>query len=187
MKKKSVLISILFAFTLIYGISAQQNKTIEQQMQALDEVQAVLKNRAEEMNIISNKHTPASIPIDKVYKNLVVKKMFKNKTETKEVTFKATNDFEKWRISDVDDKFMVNINGGCEVGNIKITIYEPSGKIFKEISLDSSANLSWSQYVLFTMEKKYQGTWKAKIEATDALGYYELKFSIIYAPWPGSR
>ncbi len=51
MKKKSVLISILFAFTLIYGISAQQNKTIEQQMQALDEVNEALFKQAAKLSI----------------------------------------------------------------------------------------------------------------------------------------
>lgn len=228
MKKRSTFITMLFAFTLVFGISAQQNKTkeqqtqekiqkeyekqlqeqrekdffeqgntgvyvvksnknreLEKQAQALAEVQGALVKMAEGMNVISDKNTPAGIPIDKIYKNLVVKKMFNHKTETKEVTFKVTNDFEKWRTTDPDDKFIMSINGGCQLGNIKITIYDPSGKIFKEILLDSSANLSWSQYVLFTAEKKYQGTWKAKIEAYRALGYYELKFSIIYAPWPG--
>ncbi len=101
---------------------------------------------------------------------------YHNESATKEATFKVVNDYEKYVNEIYKAKLIIKIEGECKTGTIKITIFEPSGKKFKEIIIDQSANLTWTQSFFYGLGKEYQGIWKAKVEAINANGYYTLSF-----------
>ena len=154
----------------------QMELAIKKQQFAINQVDLSIARQASEMKVISNQPTPNNIPLDKTYKTKTVKKMYKNESATKEVTFKVVNDYEKYINEFYNAKLIIKIEGECKTGTIKITIFEPSGKKFKEIIIDQSANLTWTQSFFYGLGKKHQGVWKAKIEAKNANGFYTLSF-----------
>jgi len=161
----------------------KQEAELKRQALAMKEVHEALAEQAVDMRMMPGRPPMPAPPDPNVYKNLTLQKMFRNESLVKEVTFDVNNDFSEYRDTNPNDRFILNLKGSCSSGAIKITIYGPSGKVFKELTIDPSANVSWSQYVMFTVEKKYQGTWKTKIEAENARGFYDLSFSIVYAPF----
>ncbi len=96
-------------------------------------------------------------------------KTFNGETKSNEGTF------------DVDDNtrnLSFNISGSVKSGKIVIKMYLPGGDLYKEVTLDSSADMQMSSQMNISKdEKKYYGKWKYSIEAEKAEGSY--RFSIL--------
>ncbi len=63
-------------------------------------------------------------------------------------------------------------------GSITITIYTPDDELFKELEIDNSADVQWSQ--VFTIKEdsdEYTGEWTYEIEADEAEGRYDLSIT----------
>ncbi len=70
------------------------------------------------------------------------------------------------------------INGKVRSGKITIKVLYPGGKVFKELSITSSAEISFTQSLSIKEEekKKYVGSWKYEVTANEAVGSYMLSF-----------
>jgi hypothetical protein len=82
---------------------------------------------------------------------------------------------------DVDEStthIRCTINGKANSGKINIKVLYPGGKVFKDLSITSSAQISFSQSLSLDEEekKKYTGSWSYKITADKAEGSYTLSF-----------
>ena len=82
---------------------------------------------------------------------------------------------------DVDENtshIRCTINGKANSGKISIRIELPNGDIFKDLSITSSAQISFSQSLSIeeSKKKKYVGAWTYEITADDAEGSYTLSF-----------
>ena len=82
---------------------------------------------------------------------------------------------------DVDEStthIRCTINGKANAGKIAIKIMYPGGKVFKDLSITSSAQISFSQSLTIKEEekKKYVGSWTYKVSADKAEGSYSLSF-----------
>jgi hypothetical protein len=75
--------------------------------------------------------------------------------------------------------FRCMINGRVRSGKITIRVEYPGGKIFKELTITSAAEINYSQSLTIKEgeEAKYMGTWKYTIEAEKAEGNYMLQIS----------
>ena len=72
------------------------------------------------------------------------------------------------------------ISGKVKSGEIKITIKYPGGKTFKDMTINSSAEVTFSQTVNIKEGKeasKYVGSWEYSIEAAKAEGNYMMQIS----------
>jgi len=83
---------------------------------------------------------------------------------------------------DVDEStthIRCTINGKARSGKINIKVIYPGGKVFKDLSITSSAEISFSQSLSIKEEekKKYVGSWTYKITADKAEGSYMLSFT----------
>ncbi len=82
---------------------------------------------------------------------------------------------------DVDEStthIRCTINGKVRSGKISIEILYPGGKVFKDLSITSSAEISFTQSFTVKEEekKKYVGAWSYEIKADKAEGSYNLSF-----------
>lgn len=82
---------------------------------------------------------------------------------------------------DVDEStthIRCTINGKANAGKINIKVLYPGGNVFKDLSITSSAQISFSQSLSIKEEdkKKYIGSWSYKISAEKAEGSYTLSF-----------
>ena len=70
------------------------------------------------------------------------------------------------------------INGKVRQGKITVRVLYPGGKVFKDLSITSSAEISFTQSITISEEdnKKYVGSWKYKVSADKAEGSYNLSF-----------
>jgi hypothetical protein len=73
----------------------------------------------------------------------------------------------------------VLINGKVKSGDITIKILYPKGDVFKDLTINSSAEISFNQSMSLKdgEESKYTGTWKYEVEADKAEGNYLLQIS----------
>jgi len=83
---------------------------------------------------------------------------------------------------DVDEStthIRCTINGKAHSGKINIKVLYPGGKVFKDLSITSSAEISFTQSISVKEEekKKYVGSWTYKITADKAEGSYMLSFA----------
>ena len=82
---------------------------------------------------------------------------------------------------DVDEStshIRCTINGKANSGKITVKILYPGGKVFKDLSITSSAQISFSQSLTIQEKEKnkYIGAWKYKVTADKAEGSYTLSF-----------
>ena len=100
---------------------------------------------------------------------LILKKSFDSESLTKKSNFKVEEDQNKIKLS---------ISGSCSSGKIAISVLLPSKEVFKNIEIDPSADVEWSQTIRFLEEKdKYIGNWSIEINVINAVGNYYLKIS----------
>jgi hypothetical protein len=70
------------------------------------------------------------------------------------------------------------INGKARSGKINIKVLYPGGKVFKDLSITSSAEISFSQSMSLEEDEKnkYVGAWTYQVIADKAEGSYTLSF-----------
>ena len=70
------------------------------------------------------------------------------------------------------------IKGKARSGKISVKVLYPGGKVFKHLSITSSAEISFTQSMSIQEEEKnkYIGVWKYKITTDKAEGSYTLSF-----------
>lgn len=100
--------------------------------------------------------------------HLTLKKTFKETTST------SNGEFE------VDSKirhFRCIISGSVKSGEIFVGIEYPGGKTFKELIINPSADINFSQSISIKEgeDKKYVGNWKYVIKANKADGNYRIQ------------
>jgi len=103
------------------------------------------------------------------HSSLTIRNSFRGETDSSEGEF------------DVDEsttQIRCTINGKVRSGKITIEILYPGGKVFKDLSITSSAEISFTQSFTIKEEekKKYVGAWSYEIKAVDAEGSYNLSF-----------
>jgi len=93
-------------------------------------------------------------------------------------SFDGTSDSSKgeFEVSEDTRHFRVTINGKVNSGEIRIIVDYPSGDTFKDMTINSAAEISFSQSVSISEEEpdKYVGDWSYKVIADEAKGSYSL-------------
>ena len=96
-------------------------------------------------------------------------------------SFKGGSDSSKgdFQVEKDTRHFRCMINGKVNSGEILIKIQYPGGIVFKELTINSSAEISFNQSLTIKEGEgdKYLGTWKYEIKATKAEGNYMLQIS----------
>jgi hypothetical protein len=95
-------------------------------------------------------------------------------------SFNGTSDSSQGEF-DVDETtshIRCTINGKVRSGEITVKVLYPGGKVFKNLSITSSAEISFTQSLSINQEdhKKYVGSWKYEVTADKAEGSYNLSF-----------
>ena len=91
-------------------------------------------------------------------------------------TLSSEGEFE---VDESTKHIRLSANGKVRHGEIKIKVLYPSGKVFKELNINSSAQITFSQSLTVKEEekKKHVGTWKYEIKTKTAEGSYMLSIS----------
>ena len=99
--------------------------------------------------------------------HLTVRNSFKGESDSADGEFDVDENTSHMRLT---------INGKVSKGDISIKILYPGGKVFKNLTINSSAQISFSQSLTIKEEekKKYVGSWKYAIKADKAEGSYNL-------------
>lgn len=73
-------------------------------------------------------------------------------------------------------KIRLSANGKVRHGEIHIKVLYPNGKVFKDLNINSSAQITFNQSLTIKEEdqKNYVGTWKYQIKTKTAEGSYML-------------
>jgi hypothetical protein len=90
----------------------------------------------------------------------------------------STDKDGEFKVEEEVTRMKINIQGHVSSGTIKVTLLLPSGEVYKDLTLDDSADLEWSSS--FSIEegvKKYHGAWIYKIKAVNAEGMYQLSIT----------
>ena len=95
-------------------------------------------------------------------------------------TFDGTTDSSKGEF-DVNENTTVircTINGKVRSGKINVKVLYPNGKVFKDLAITSSAEISFSQSLSIKEEEKnkYAGSWTYEVTADKAEGSYNMSF-----------
>lgn len=101
---------------------------------------------------------------------LTLRKNFEGTTNVSKGNFEVDENIRQLRCM---------INGSVDSGEIYIGIEYPDGKTFKELVINSSADINLSQSISVKEgeEKKYVGSWSYVIKTNKAEGHYMLQIS----------
>jgi hypothetical protein len=100
---------------------------------------------------------------------LSLRKHFQNESTEKNGEFKVEDEVRRMKIS---------IQGEVRSGTIRVSLFLPDGDLYKDLTIDDSADLEWSSsFTISEGEKKYYGSWMYKIKATEAEGIYNLSIT----------
>lgn len=88
-------------------------------------------------------------------------------------TVSSSGDFE---VDQSTSHIRLTINGKVRHGEIVIRVLLPGGKEFKDLTINSSAEIAFSQSLTIKDEekKKYVGAWKYEVKTKTAEGNYSL-------------
>ena len=77
---------------------------------------------------------------------------------------------------DLSSNVVMSVNGECKVGEIRIKIVMPNGRVYSDIMIDESGNLNWRKSFSVTEEenKEKAGAWKFQIDASKATGFFKI-------------
>jgi len=78
---------------------------------------------------------------------------------------------------DVDETIryiILQLSGRVEEGEIEMTITQPDGKVLKDLTINNSADVQFSQTIKISEEDKYYGQWGYSVKAKKAKGHYKL-------------
>ena len=95
-------------------------------------------------------------------------------------SFNGTSDTSKgeFDVGETTRHIRCTINGKVRSGEITVKVLYPGGKVFKNLSITSSAEISFTQSLSISEEdqKKYVGSWTYEVTANKAEGSYNLSF-----------
>jgi hypothetical protein len=95
-------------------------------------------------------------------------------------SFDGTTDSSKgeFDVNESTTHIRCTINGKVRSGKINVKVLYPSGKVFKDLAITSSAEISFSQSLSIKEEEKnkYVGSWTYEITADKAEGSYNMSF-----------
>lgn len=99
------------------------------------------------------------------HSQITLRKTFREATSTSKGEFEVDSNIRKFRCM---------ISGSVRSGEILVGIEYPDGKIFKELVINPSADINFSQSISIKEgeDKKYVGNWKYVIKADKADGNY---------------
>ena len=155
-------------------VKEQQLKTIELERAYAD--QARESSRARSSARVYSRSAGFDEPSYFIYSGgqenqsqLTIRNSFDGETDSTEGEFDVDESTSHIRCS---------INGKANSGKITVKILYPGGKVFKDLSISSSAQISFSQSLTIQEEEKskYIGAWKYKVTADKAEGSYTLSF-----------
>ena len=88
----------------------------------------------------------------------------------------SDNSDGEFQVDEGSRHFRCTINGKVKAGEITIKITYPSGKVFKDLTINSAAEITFSQALTISEEKgdKYIGTWGYEVKVDKAEGSYML-------------
>ena len=100
---------------------------------------------------------------------LTIRNSFDGETDSSEGEFDA---------NESTTHIKCTINGKARSGKISVKVLYPGGKVFKDLSITSSAEISFTQSMSIQEDEKskYIGAWKYKVTADKAEGSYALSF-----------
>ena len=100
---------------------------------------------------------------------LTISKDYDGETTQKSGTFDVGEGVNRIRIS---------VKGFVKSGKINLEVYLPGKKELKKLSMDSSANIEWTESInVKEGETKYYGEWTYVISAENAKGFYSLSLN----------
>jgi len=88
-------------------------------------------------------------------------------------TVNSSGEFE---VDENTTHLRLTANGKVRHGEISLKVIYPGGKVFKELTINSSAEIAFSQSLTIKEEEKnkYIGTWKYEVKTKTAEGNYML-------------
>ena len=96
-------------------------------------------------------------------------------------SFKGTSDSSsgKFEVDESTRHFRLMIRGKVNSGEIRIKLLYPNGKIFKEQTINASAEVTMTQSIVIkeSSSSKYYGSWTYEVKADKAQGDYTLSIS----------
>jgi hypothetical protein len=96
-------------------------------------------------------------------------------------TFKGGTDHSSgaFEVDETTRQFRCMIRGKVSSGEIRIKLLYPDGKVFKEQTINPSAEVTFTQSVIIkdASSMKYFGSWTYEIKANQAQGDYTLQIS----------
>jgi hypothetical protein len=104
---------------------------------------------------------------DKSFK-LSLRKKFDGESISKKTSFTVDEDLARLKLS---------VTGSMKEGELEIKFTLPSGKLFNKITIDPSADITWSQSFKIEEESKYTGQWNVEIIAKKPYGIYTVDIS----------
>ena len=90
----------------------------------------------------------------------------------------SANKTGTFTIEDGVTKIRLAISGTVEVGSITLELYQPGKKALKKLTIDDSADISWSQSINVSEDdKQYYGEWTYVIDAKNVEGRYKISIN----------
>jgi len=161
MKRTIIFISVL----MLTGFMINNQKALSQQLKSGSDIIVSPSER--------NMERQARIMYfgqDEKSTQLMLSKHFSGESVSKSGNFSVDEGIRTLRIS---------IQGSIRNdGSITITLYTPDDELFRELEIDNSADVHWSQ--VFTIKEEsdaYTGEWTYEIEADEAEGQYNLSIT----------
>jgi hypothetical protein len=158
MKRTFIFISVL----ILTGLIINNQKVLSQEIRrSVGVSSAEEKERQERITYLRQ---------DEKSTQLMLFKQFSGESVSKTGHFTVSEDIRMLKIS---------IQGSIRnEGSITITIYKPDDELFKELEIDNSADVAWSQVLTVKEDSdEYAGEWTYEIEADEAEGQYNLSIT----------
>lgn len=100
---------------------------------------------------------------------LMLSKKYSGQTVEKTGTFQIEESITQLRLS---------VHGNVVSGSISVSLVLPDGKPFKQVTIDETANVYWSETInIKESVKRYYGDWKYTISTKSADGQYSLSIN----------
>lgn len=96
-------------------------------------------------------------------------------------TFKGGSDTSKgeFEVDETTRNFRLMIRGKVQSGEIRIRLLYPDGKVFKDQTINSSAEITLTQSIRIKeeSESRYFGSWTYEVTNKEAMGDYSMSIS----------
>lgn len=167
----TLMLVLFICGTLVF---AQDPETEEERKTAMKEQMMARKQMLEQQQEQMKQQQEQMKEVWKQYRGthsqLTLRKNFNGTTDTSQGYFDVEPDIRHFRCM---------ISGSVKSGEIFIRVQYPGGKVFKDLTINSSADINFSQSVSIREgeESKYAGTWSYVIRADKAEGNYMLQIS----------